>query len=349
MGFERRMPECAGCQNDFVSWPQAKDSCECPEAPADLDRLFCELNTGDRRRTAAVLNMTDFYMWQAAAVISADYDTGGSDYYLYRASDDAPWRVFFHEADKGWGSDFNCPERTTPPPNGDLRDWEYALDGLAPRLHGPGGGGYCAPDIIEFHHLQQNQWAASGGPAEQMFGMDFKHFLAEWMRMPGLRSCAITESVAALLADPHSPRGVTGVIREVLQEDIALWGQRVPHNNPNPTDDSRSRAVEIDASAEMILIWWSARSQYIADALRDAGAWTPDPIISREQGPASCGTADEAVMADFCPAEHGVCSQGSTGPTCTSGESQGDSCNCKPVRATASWQQLGYLEVRCCN
>ena len=49
MGFEKRMPECTGCQNEFVAWPQAKDSCECPEAPADLDRLFCELNTGDRR------------------------------------------------------------------------------------------------------------------------------------------------------------------------------------------------------------------------------------------------------------------------------------------------------------
>ena len=224
MGFERRMPTCSGCENTFISWPQPNEECECPEAPADLDRLFCELKAGDRQRTTDALNMTDFYMWQAAALVSANYDGAEQDYYLFRASENTPWRVFFHGADKGWGSRFNCPGRASPPPRGDRRDWAYALDGLAPRLHGPGTSGYCAPDVVDFG-MQSNRWAAAGGPAEQMFGPDFKHFLAEFMRMPGLRGCAVTESVAALLADPHAARGVTGVIRHVLQEDIALWGR----------------------------------------------------------------------------------------------------------------------------
>ena len=54
----------------------------------------------------------------------------------------------------------------------------------------------------------------------------------------------------------------------------------------------------------------------------------PDPIGSH--GPASCGTADEMVMAHFCPAEHGFCSQESAGATCTLDGGGEDGCNCLP-------------------
>ena len=61
------------------------------------------------------------------------------------------------------------------------------------------------------------------------------------------------------------------ILRHDGPNHLRLWLIRSP--NPIPDPDPRTKDIEIDASAEMILIWWSARSQYIVDALRDANAW----------------------------------------------------------------------------
>ena len=95
--------------------------CECPDAPRELDRLFDSLRDaadGPVGAAASAINITDFFIWQASAVVTANYVSGADDYYLYRPGEGmvsylaTGWRVFVGEADAGWGSAMRCPQRT---------------------------------------------------------------------------------------------------------------------------------------------------------------------------------------------------------------------------------------------
>ena len=53
-GFERKLPDCHGCQNNFVSAAQPSPGCECPTAPTELDQLFHALVGAGLARIVAV-------------------------------------------------------------------------------------------------------------------------------------------------------------------------------------------------------------------------------------------------------------------------------------------------------
>jgi hypothetical protein len=142
--------------------------------------------------------MTDFFLWQAISVLVANFDTGGHNYYLYSAGPAAPWRVFFYDADWGFGSKFACGRGGDgssgswgrhgghpPPPPGVPST--AALDRLVPRLHGMGGGGYCDPNAVLLHSLEDNTWARARGRAEQLFGAEYEAYFKELLRQPYLQ------------------------------------------------------------------------------------------------------------------------------------------------------------------
>ena len=88
-GFERKMPDCDGCDNDFPFSPTAARGqtaeCSC-SPPTELGPFFEAISARGRSKAevAALVNMTDFWIWQAATTLSGNPDTGNHNYYLYR-------------------------------------------------------------------------------------------------------------------------------------------------------------------------------------------------------------------------------------------------------------------------
>ena len=103
---------------------------ECQCTPSEtLGVLFKQtFGRGTKEEIAAALNLTDFFIYQSMAVVTANFDTGNHNYvsaatacrshfitsdahrccrqYLLRESAESLWRPVFYDADWGWGSKF---------------------------------------------------------------------------------------------------------------------------------------------------------------------------------------------------------------------------------------------------
>lgn len=82
-GFERKMPDCDGCDNDFImNNPSGIEhngvdnlECECDLIP-QLDATFAVLHSGSKDQVAGVMNITAAFIYQAMLVINANIDSG---------------------------------------------------------------------------------------------------------------------------------------------------------------------------------------------------------------------------------------------------------------------------------
>ena len=78
-GFERKLPDCDGCSNSFPLEPQPAE-CQCTPSET-LGVLFKQtFGRGTKEEIAAALNLTDFFIYQAMAVVTANFDTGNHNY-----------------------------------------------------------------------------------------------------------------------------------------------------------------------------------------------------------------------------------------------------------------------------
>jgi hypothetical protein len=109
LGFERKMPSCSDCENDFTTAasPKLLDSpsqCGCPN-PVRLAELFNAVTdpSATKQTLEPVLNLTSYMLWEIVTTFVVNQDTGWHNYYLYSAGRDAPFHVINYDADQGWG------------------------------------------------------------------------------------------------------------------------------------------------------------------------------------------------------------------------------------------------------
>jgi hypothetical protein len=131
LGFERKIPDCDGCDDHFCpqgpdqatynsfqhpSTPQPNPNCTCPQ-PTELAELFngihYESNGGrlqdsatleqKRQSIATVLNVTDYNTWLMLTTFTGNEDTGWHNYYLYRPAPGGLWRVINYDGDWSLG------------------------------------------------------------------------------------------------------------------------------------------------------------------------------------------------------------------------------------------------------
>ena len=151
-GFERKMPDCKGCDNDFIMRnPGGPDfngvdnvGCQCDNLP-ELDAMFQRLRSDNKAEVAGVMNLTAAFLYQAMLVINANIDSGDHNYYIYKQPS-KPWAVVNIDSDWGWGAGFLCGEPGVAMWPGDMEEGDSGPQCVmsACRENGAEDGDCCA-------------------------------------------------------------------------------------------------------------------------------------------------------------------------------------------------------------